>query len=146
MLDEALAVQRSRGLGEAYKVLLDTQSRLSEVTAEIQGVEDRVKALADQITRSTITLSLTENPKIPVNTAPDKFNWGLGATFNSAVRDLMETARGFTQGVIYFVVTLQWIWWLLFFFAARWAWKYYKKVIGTDKTAKPAAPTGTKVE
>jgi hypothetical protein len=104
------------------------------VTAEIQGVEDRVKALADQITRSTITLSLTENPKIPV-TEPDKFNWGLGTTFNLAVRDLMETARGFVNGVIYFVVTLQWIWWLLFFFVARWAWRYYRRIMATEKRA-----------
>lgn len=138
MLEEALAVQRSRGLGEAYSVLLDTQKRLSEVTAEIQGVEDRVSALADQITRSTITLHLSENPQIPVS-QPDTFNWGLGNTFNAAVRDLMVGVRGFVNGVVYFIVTLQWIWWLLAFFAARWAWRYVKRLLAREKAASRAA-------
>jgi hypothetical protein len=145
MLDEALAVQRSRGLGEAYKVLLDTQTRLSEVTQEIQGVEDRVKVLADQITRSTVTLNMTENPKIPAAGPPDKFNWGLGNTFNAAVRQLLETARATAQAVIYFIVTLQWVWWLLAFFVLRWAWKYYKRVMATERVVKPVVsepPTG----
>jgi hypothetical protein len=143
MLDEALAVQRSRGLGEAYKVLLDTQSRLSEVTAQIQGVEDRIKAMADQITRSTITLEMTENPKIPA-VAPDTFNWGMGNTFNAAVRDLMVGVRGFLNGAIYFIVTLQWIWWLLIFFAARWAWSFYRKWAGREQKRIPAEPVASK--
>lgn len=144
MLADALAVQRSRGLGEAYKVLLETQTRLSEVTEEIQGVEDRVNALSDQITRSTITVNLTENPSLPV-AQPDKFNWGVGATFNSSVRDLMELARGAVNGLIHFVVTLQWLWWLLAFFACRWLWRFYSRYMKNlsrpeASEAKPAAP------
>jgi hypothetical protein len=143
MFDEALAVQRSRGLGEAYKVLLDTEERLKAVSEEIQSTEDHVKQLADQITRSTITLNLTENPKLPSSAPPDKFNWGLGATFNSAVRSLMETSRSLVQGLIYFTVSLQWIWWLLIYFAARWGWKYYKKVMASEKAARPAPTSST---
>jgi hypothetical protein len=140
MFDEALAVQRSRGLGEAYKVLLDTEERLKAVSEEIQSTEDHVKQLADQITRSTITLNLTENPKLPSAAPPDKFNWGIGATFNSAVRDLMGTARGLAQGLIYFVVTLQWVWWLLVLLAARWAWSYYKRTMAGGKRPAAAKP------
>jgi len=136
MLDEALAVQRKRGLGEGYKVLLDTQARLSQVTEEIHSVEDRVSALADQITRSSITINLTENPKIPV-AQPDTFNWGVGATFNSSVRDLMEIARGLLNSAIHFTVTLQWLWWLLAYFGLRAGWRLLSKYLRS--TEKPAA-------
>jgi hypothetical protein len=124
MLKEALAVQRSRGLGEAYSVLLQTQQRLSEVSYEIQNNEDQLSQLADQITRSTITVNLTERAAYQA----EEWNWGYGETLAGAKKDLMLKWRGFLQGVIYFFVS-GWTgllpWAILFIIG----WFVYKRVI-----------------
>lgn len=147
LLAEAVEVQRKRGLGEGYKMLLDTEQRLSDVSNEIQRVEDQLSALADQVTRSTITVQLTEQPKVATKDEP--FNWGLGATFESSKKELVLGLRGFTQGLIHFLVTC-WLWllpWSLILFAA---WKLYKRYLlprlranlGVPPAAPPPAEAG----
>lgn len=101
MLAEAREVQRTRGLGEAYSVLLQTQERLSEVNYQIQQTEDQVSQLADKITRSTIIVNLTER----VEYESEGFTWGYGEAFEGAKKDLMLKWRAFVQGVIYFFVS-----------------------------------------
>ncbi len=101
MLQEALDVQRTRGLGEAYSVLLQTQERLSEVSYEIQNHEDSLAQLADQITNSTITVNLTEQAAY----VADEWNWGYNETLANAQKDLRLKWRGFVQGIIYFFVS-----------------------------------------
>jgi hypothetical protein len=100
MLDEALAVQRARGLGEGYKILLDTQQRLSEVTGAIQSTEDELSQLADKITRSTIKVNVTQATKYE----PQQFSWGMGATFDESKKELLAVVRGIGQGLIRFGV------------------------------------------
>lgn len=136
MLKEALAVQRTRGLGEGYSVLLDTQSRLSEVTAQINEVEMRAGALADQITRSTITVNLTEKPSLP-GTQPQAgvFRWDLGPVFKDAVHNLLANLRGLLHWLIRFFVEGYWFWWALIILGGRWAWRRLKPRI----MAKPKA-------
>lgn len=141
MLDEALAVQRSRGLGEAYKVMLDTQARLSDVSAQIQQVETSAKALADQITRSTITVNLTENPSLPISQPrPDTFRWDFSAVFNDSVRNLMENLRATSHSLIRFSVSLVWIWWIVIYFILRRFWKPIKRAFGFGSDARRIAP------
>jgi hypothetical protein len=124
MLDEALAVQRSRGLGEGYKILLDTQARLSEVTGEMQAIEDEVSQLADRITRSTIKVNLTQREQVE----PEGFTWGFSATANEAWRDLLLALRGIANGVVYFFAGgfIFWLPWLL----GLWLlWRAYRKFV-----------------
>jgi hypothetical protein len=117
MLNEALAVQRARGLGEGYKILLDTQQRLSEVTGAIEETEDQISAFADKITRSTIKVNLTQAAKYE----PEQFTWGMGATFDKSKQELLTVMRGLGQGLIHFGIVgwlylLPWlvIGWVLF--------------------------------
>ena len=108
MLDEALAVQRSRGLGEGYSILLDTQERLFNVTEQLQSVEDRQSALADRITRSTITARLSEVKEI-AEVVREEWTWGTGTTAGDAYRALLIRARASWQGFIWFIITC-WAW------------------------------------
>jgi hypothetical protein len=123
MLAEALAVQRSRGLGDAYTMLLDTQKRLSEVSGQIQSVEDRIGQLADQITRSTITVTLIQRDKVDSG----EFSWGFGATLDKAKHDVVLGMRNFLNGLLYFAVAgWMWVWpWVLIGFVG---WRVWKKV------------------
>ena len=101
MLKDALEVQRTRGLGEAYSVLLKTQQRLSEVSYEIQNHEDSLAQLADRITNSTITVNINEQ----VAYITDEWDWGYGETMANAKKDLRIKWRGFVQGLIFFFVS-----------------------------------------
>ncbi len=126
MLDEALAVQRARGLGEGYSILLDTQERLFKVTGEIESTEDRMGALADQITRSTITVRITEIKKLPEQ-IKETFSWGFSETAGGAFKDLQSRVSDLANGVIYFLITC-WTWlipWAIVFFIGRWAYRKY---------------------
>ncbi|MCB1216288.1 DUF4349 domain-containing protein [bacterium] len=121
MLEDAREIQRSRGLGEAYSVLLDTQRRLSEVTTELQTVENRVNSLKDRIQRSTITVNLSERPLAP---PPDEFAWGFGASFENAKKDLLHGIDYTVSGIIYFLVNGL-IWWLIWIVIIFLAWKLF---------------------
>lgn len=105
MLADAREVQRTRGLGEAYSILLQTEQRLSEVTGELQVASDQVQQLADQITRSTITVQLTEKAIYQA----DEFQWDTGETFRQAEKDLLVGFKNTVNGVVYFLVTM-WLW------------------------------------
>jgi hypothetical protein len=131
MLDEALAIQRSRGLGDAYKTLLDTQQRLFDVSAQIQNTEDQLNGLTDQITRSTITVSLKETRKLPAQTAQvtEEFDWGLGGAAAEAYQVLLVRVRGFVQGFVFFIITC-WTWlipWTLFIWLGVWIYRRWLK-------------------
>ena len=119
MLEDAREVQRTRGLGEAYSVLLETQRRLSEVTTEMQTVENRVSALSDRINRSTITVNLSERPIAP---PADEFAWGFGAAFENAKKELMYGIRNVANDFINFFVA-RLIWWLIWIGIIWLAWK-----------------------
>ncbi len=143
MLAEAREVQKTRGLGEAYSVLLETQGRLSEVTAQVQGIEDQISQLADQITRSTITVNLNEIAQIP---SGGKYEPGYGDTFEQAKLDLVRTRDAIIRSIIYFFVAgwlqllpwvvVGWIGWLL--------WKRWRRgrvaVAAAKATRGPAKP------
>lgn len=135
MLEEALAVQRSRGLGEGYSILLDTQERLFNVTAEIESTEDRMNALADRITRSTITVHLTEVKALPEQ-VKEEFTWGFGTTAGTAYKDLLKALRGAGQGFIYFIITC-WTWlipWAIVILIGRWIYlKWVKPWIARER-------------
>jgi len=131
MLDEALAVQRARGLGEGYKMLLETQQRLFEVSGQIQNTEDSLNALTDRITRSTITAHLKETRKLPAQaaTVTEEFDWGLGATAATAYKALLVKLRGISQSFIFFVITC-WTWlipWALIIWLGVWAYRRWLK-------------------
>ncbi|HES57930.1 MAG TPA: DUF4349 domain-containing protein [Firmicutes bacterium] len=137
MLEEALAVQRSRGLGEGYSILLDTQERLFEVTGQIESTEDQLNALADRVTRSTITVSLREAKPLKQQ-VKEEFSWGLGTTAGTAYQDLLRTLRGMAQGFVYFIITC-WTWLiplLIVLMIARWAWRRWI----TPQLRKPSQP------
>jgi hypothetical protein len=125
MLAEALAVQRSRGLGDAYTMLLDTQKRLSEVSGQIQSTEGRIGQLADQITRSTITVTLIQRDRVESG----EFSWGLGATFDKAKHDVVLGLRNFLNGLLYLAVAgWMWVWpWALIGYIAWRVWRKYRK-------------------
>ncbi|MCC7478181.1 DUF4349 domain-containing protein [bacterium] len=143
MLAEAREVQKTRGLGEAYSVLLETQGRLSEVTAQIQGIEDQISQLADQITRSTITVNLNEIAQIP---SGGKYEPGYGTTFEEAKLDLVRTRDAIIRGIIYFFIAgwLQllpwaiavWVIWLLY---KRWQKKRRAETVARASRG-PAEP------
>ena len=132
MLDEALEVQRRRGLGEGYSILLDTQQRLSNVSSEIREIENRITSLADQITRSTITVMLTEQPHNPV-VKPERFDWGMGSVFNESLRDMLDILRGVAHVGIHFALTA-WIWLVPLLLLSRLTWRWLKRY------AKPTSP------
>jgi len=134
MLDQALAVQRARGLGEGYSILLDTQQRLSEVTGKIQDTEDQISQLADKITRSTIKVELSQQPKY----VPEQFTWGMGATFDESKKQLLSILRGLGQGAIHFAVVgwLTLLPWLLFFWLG---YKAYRRYLVPHMLAEKAA-------
>jgi hypothetical protein len=137
LLEESVEVQRKRGLGEGYKMLLDTEQRLSDVSNQIQSVEDQLSSLADSINRSTITVQLSERAKVQ----KEEFAWGMGATFDRAKKDLALGLRGWGQGLIYFFVTC-WLWllpWSAFIFVL---WKLFKRyLLPRLREIKPAAHT-----
>jgi hypothetical protein len=157
MLEEALATQRKHGLGEGYSLLLDVQDRLFEVTEEIEGTEDRAGALADQITRSTITARLKELKEITqqIEDIKEEWDWGWGQTGVDAWKNLRNKGRYFGQGVVWFVVT-GWtglVPWAIFFFIGWWVYKRWvrpklvaekeptvKDIMGSDES--PSDDTG----
>ena len=130
MLDDAREIQKTKGLGEAYKTLLSTQSKLSEITMQLQNTEDRVNALADRITRSTIRVGLSERPIAP---APDEFAWGFGSTFEKAKTDLMIGIDANGRVLVYWLVNGL-IWWMIWIGIFWFIWKVkgrelYRKII-----------------
>ncbi len=135
MLDEALAVQRARGLGEGYKILLDTQQRLSEVTGQIQSTEDELSQLADKITRSTIKVNLVQATKYE----SEQFSWGMGATFEQSKKELLGVVRSIGQGLIRFG-TVGWLyllpWLLIGFVLYRLIRRYGAKLLADKPTEK----------
>jgi hypothetical protein len=151
MLNEALAVQRSRGLGEGYKILLDTQERLFNVTGELESTEDSLNALADQITRSTITAQLTERKELPAQ-VQEEFTWGVGTTAAQAYQDLRISIRHWVQSWVYFLITC-WTWlipWAIVILLAVWFYRGYLVPRGVRLpalvAAKPSAPSAPVVE
>ncbi len=129
MYTEALAIQRTRGLGEGYKLLIETQERLFAISGQIQEAEDQLNALADRITRSTITITLFEKKEIEQQVQAE-FHWGLGTTMSSAYRDLLINVRGKLQSLLYFLVTC-WTWLLpLAFFVYVFIWLYRRFLLG----------------
>jgi hypothetical protein len=158
MLEEALATQRKHGLGEGYSLLLDVQDRLFEVTEEIEGTEDMAGALADQITRSTITARLKELKEITqqIEDIKEEWDWGFGQTGVDAWKNLRNKGRYFGQGVVWFVVT-GWtglVPWAIFFFIGWWVYRRWvrpklvaekeptiKDIIGSDEP--PSDDTGS---
>jgi hypothetical protein len=109
MLNDAREVQRTRGLGEAYKVLLDTQARLSDVSGQLRGVEDQIAQLADRITRSTIKLSISE--KQAYQSA--EFTWGFGDTSKSAWKSVVLGYKRAVNNAIYLTITAPlWVPWV----------------------------------
>lgn len=126
MLDEALKVQRTRGLGEGYKILLDTQERLFNVVAELETTEDSLNTLADQITRSTITVTLTEKNELPAQ-VKEKFTWNTGTTAATAYHDLLLFLRARLNGLVYFLITC-WTWLIplvLIILLVRWVYRRF---------------------
>jgi hypothetical protein len=143
MLEDAREIQRSRGLGEAYSVLLDTQARLSTVTTELQTVENRVSSLKDRIQRSTISVNLSERVIAP---PIDEADWSIGATFERAKRDLQQGIDATLGGLVYFLVNgLIWwiIWlgilWLVWIFMLRKLWRRFASYAVADKEPAAAA-------
>ncbi len=66
--------------------------------------------LADQIQRSTITLTLSEQPSVETT----GFHWGTGAAFQSAATVLLSGVRNALNLLIFLGVTsLLWAPWLL---------------------------------
>jgi hypothetical protein len=122
MLADAREVQRTRGLGEAYKVLLDTQARLSDVTGELQATEDQVARLADQITRSTIKVNMGEKAVYQAS----EFTWGFGDTLKAAGKAVVLGIKGFINWLIFFIITTAW-WLALLIAVVRWQWLRWRK-------------------
>ena len=117
MLDDARQVQRTRGLGEAYKVLLDTQARLSDVTLELQTTQDTIDQLADKITRSSIKVTLSERAAYQ----SEEFTWGFGATLKAAYKDVLLGVKNTANALIYFVVTsVLWLPWVVIVAVVIW--------------------------
>jgi len=117
MLDDARQVQRTRGLGEAYKVLLDTQARLSDVTLELQTTQDTIDQLADKITRSSIKVNLSERAAYQA----EEFAWGFGATLKAAYKDVLIGVKNTINALIYFVVTsVLWVPWVVILAVVIW--------------------------
>jgi hypothetical protein len=134
MLDQALAVQRARGLGEGYSILLDTQERLSDVTGKIQETEDTLSQLADKITRSTIKVNLAQQEKY----VPQQFTWGMGTTFDESKKELLAIVRGLGQGLIHFAV-VGWLY-LLPWVLVLWAlYRLYRRYGAKLLEQKPVA-------
>jgi hypothetical protein len=131
MLADAREVQRTRGLGEAYKVLLDTQARLSDVTGELQSTEDQIAQLADQITRSTIKVNMGEKAVYQA----DEFTWGFGDTLKAAGKAVVLGVKGFINWLIFFIVTTAW-WLALIVVAVRALWLRWRKKRLAAKAAK----------
>lgn len=143
MLDEALAVQRARGLGEGYSILLDTQERLFSVTEQLQSVEDRQSALADRITRSTITAKLLEVKEIGevVEQVREEWTWGSGTTAGEAYKALLTRLRASWQGFLWFIITC-WTWLIPLAFWVFIGWLIWRWLIAPRLKAHLATPTG----
>lgn len=146
MLEDAREIQRSRGLGEAYSVLLDTQKRLSQVTTELQTVENRVSSLKDRIQRSTISVNLSERIIAP---PIDEADWSIKATIQRAKRDLQHGLDDTASAIVYFLINglLWWIiWlgilWLAWIFMLRKLWRKFQSYALADK--EPATPAAGK--
>jgi len=126
MLKEAIEVQRKHGLGE----------------------EDRQNALADQITKSTITAHLVEVRDVSevVGGTKDQWNWGTNRAFDDATRELRSRLKNLWNGLIWFVVTC-WTWLIPLLFWVAVLWFIYRKWIRprlvklAAEQAKPAAST-----
>jgi|GEM_PF-4852488 len=136
MLEEAREVQKTRGLGEAYDVLLKTQERLSEVNYDIQSTEDRLRGLADRIERSTITVNLSERPVYE----PEEFVWGLGSTFNEAWKDLLLGIRNGVRWLIRFLITSP-LWLVPLAIIVLIIWAIIRLATRRQRRKKPTAPT-----
>ncbi|MCH7472724.1 DUF4349 domain-containing protein [bacterium] len=138
MLADAREVQRTRGLGEAYSILLETQKRLGEVTYEMQRVEDRVAQLADKINHSTITVHLSERAVLQ----SEEFSWGIGATVDAANKELVLGLRGMSQGFVHFAITAP-VWLIPLAVIGLILWAFYRRLRPHLKDAFKAPAGGT---
>lgn len=85
---------------------IEVQSRLSEVRAESESYKSQIKSLDSQISYSTVTLEITEEERISVNS--DSFSAQLKEKFNDSLYNIgnffESLALNFLGGILYILI------------------------------------------
>lgn len=91
---------------------LEIQKQLTDLRADIESVEGRLKYLNDQVSYSTINITFYENVKYS-----ERF-----------FSDIWDALRDGWQVFLHVVTLLSYLWVvILVFFVIRWGYKYYRK-------------------
>lgn len=99
---------------------LEIQKQLTDLRADIESIEGRLKYLTDQVSYSTIQISFYENIK---------YSKRFFADFWDALKDGLQI-------FLHVLTLLAYLWVvILVFFIIRWGYKYYKRVTKNKNNA-----------
>jgi hypothetical protein len=117
------------------KDVLEVENEISRVRGEIEGMEADQRALQSRIDFATITLSVTEEYKASLNSAPSSTATRLHNAFVTGYHSVVENVIGLLAWLLEAGPTLL-LWAALLFFPVRWAWRRVRRAF--DRAPKPA--------
>lgn len=115
------------------KDVLEVENEISRVRGEIEEMEADQRTLQSRVDFGTVTLSVAEEYKASLHSAPFSTGARLHNAFVTGYHSVVESAIGLLAWLLESGPTL-FLWAALLFFPVRWAWKRARRAL----TAKPA--------
>jgi hypothetical protein len=116
------------------KDVLEVENEISRVRGEIEEMEADQRALQSRIDFATITLSVTEEYKASLNSAPSSTGTRLHNAFVAGYHSVVENVIGLAAWMLESGPTLL-LWIAILFFPVRWAWRRVRRAF--TRTPKP---------
>ena len=118
------------------KDVLEVENEISRVRGEIEEMEADQRTLQSRVDFGTVTLSVAEEYKASLHSAPFSTGARLHNAFVTGYHSVVENVIGLLAWLLESGPTLL-LWAALLFFPVRWAWKRLRRAIRA--TPKPAA-------
>ena len=112
------------------KDVLEVENEISRVRGEIEEMEADQRALQARIDFATITLSVTEEYKASLNSAPSSTGTRLHNAFVTGYHSVVENMIGLAAWLLESGPTLL-LWIAILFFPIRWAWRRVRRGLKT---------------